>query len=229
MDNKSDLEGLIDPEVIVEAEIAVKNEERRLITNPKGSGRKVVMETPELLREYLRIYQLRVVGHYLPLQIVEQFEKEGKKISESKVDYVCNWCRDRWHILSVKEALVDAENMLEARIREYTSMIEKAKKGEPLLLLDGKPAVDALGEQIMKIDKEGIRSMMRDRSGVERTLLDVRGLSVRAQTVIANTTIIGDAHIEMHKKLSLFEVMEEQDKQRYLEIFDKYGKAPNAD
>lgn len=227
-DKKQDSEIIVTPEVIAETEEIVKGEEQKVARSIKDTGRKSVMEKPELLREYIRIYQLRVVGHYLPVQIVEQFAKEGKEISESKVDYACNWCRSKWQILSTKEYLVDAENMLSARIREYTTMIEKAKKGEAIFMLNGLPLLDKEGNQMIRIDKEGLRSLMRDRSVIERTLLDIRGLSIRAQTIIANTAVIGDAHIEMHKKLSLFEVMEEPDKQRYLEIFDKYGKPPRA-
>lgn len=223
--NKPKSEPIITPEVIAETEAVVVSNEREA----KRGGRPSVIMDKELLNDYLRIYHLSSVGQYLPEQIIEHFAKEGKSISESKVYYACNWCREKWTILSTREYLVDAENITKARIREYSTMIEVAKRGEPQFKLNGEPLIDALGNQVMLQDKDHVKSLMRDRTAQERTLFQLRGLLDRAQTVIQNTAFLGDAHIEMVKKLSLFEIMEEPDKQKYIEIFHKYGKLSTPD
>lgn len=182
-----------------------------------------MMDKPALMMDYLRIYQLTSVGCYTPSQIVDYFAKEKKDMSEQKVRDACKWVRDKWPVLSQREYLVDAENVLKTRIREYTTMIEVAKKGEPMMRHDG-PVLNKEGEQVMKVDKDRVDRLMRDRSNLEKNLMELRGQLHTNMININNTAILGDAHVEMVKKLTLFEIMEDQDKQVYLEIFDKYGK-----
>lgn len=208
-------------EVISTAEEIIQAE---AVKTKHAGGAPSVMMRPELLADYMRIHHLTSVGNYMPNQIVEYFAKEGKIISTDKVRYACKWVRDRWPILEEREKLVDAENVVMTRIREYTTMIEKAKIGEPVFRLDGEPLLDKMGNQVMKVDKEFVRVTMKDRAVQERLLMELRGSLRNAQTVITNTAILGDAHMEMTKKLTLFEIMEEPDRLKYLEIFDKYGK-----
>lgn len=210
-------------ELSTEQEVEQPNKLLPEVIKNKG-GRPKAEDLPDLMVDYLRIYQLTSVGCYTPSQIVDYFGKEGKKISESKVLYACKWCREKWPILTQREYLVDSENVFSTRIREYTTMIEIAKKGEPIYALNGEPLLDAAGNERIRVDKDRIDRLMRDRTALEKSLMELRGQLKVNSMVIQNTNILGDAHIEMVKKLTLFEIMAEDDKEKYLEIFDKYGK-----
>lgn len=193
-------------------------------TLSKG-GRPTVLETPGMVEDYIRIYQLSSVGCYTAKQIVDYFwQKDQRVISRSLVSKACKWCRDEWPVLSQREYLVDAENVFKTRIREYTGIIETAKLGEPVFKLSGEPLLDKDGKQAMKVEKERVDRLMRDRTMLEKGLMELRGQLQNNQTIINNTAILGDAHVEMVKKLTLFEIMDEEDRSKYLEIFDKYGK-----
>jgi len=182
-------------------------------------GRPTIAEDINLQIEYMNLHFLRVGTG---LTIAETAKVKG--VSVSKVKKASEWVRDNFVTTSPTEYFADAEVLLNGRIKEITLEMAETKKGEPALddmgkpyLLDGKP--------IVKWDKKHYRYLMGRRESYEKTLLNIRGLLHQAQFIQAKNVFTGDVTV-MQKNVAVVNSMEPEDRAKFIELLDKYGKPP---
>jgi DNA-binding transcriptional regulator YiaG len=166
--------------------------------------------------EYIKIHHLRVVGQLSLQEIADKLD-----ISISKISQACRWVRENWEVLNTQEYLADAEKLIGAGIREYDLEIEKCREGE--LVTDNYmgnmvfPVLDFNGNQVRKVDKNHLRSLMKDRQSYVRMLLEVRGLFQKAQIILQKNPIYNEFNLRD---------VNETDKREIIEICGDNGQYP---
>lgn len=182
-----------------------------------------VAEDIELQVDYMNIHFLRIGSG---LTIAETAKVKG--ISIGKVKRASEWVQDTFVSVAPAQYFADAEVLLNGRIKELALQIAETQKGEPafnrlthaLIMIDGKIH--------HRVDKRHLRYLWTRRESYEKTLLSVRGLLHTAQFVQAKNVFTGDVTV-MQKNVAIINNMNAEDRAKFLEILDKYGKPPSCE
>ena len=185
-------------------------------------GRPSVETDPSLQAEYYKIYDLHTRQDMTYAEISQELE-----VSESKVNKACNWVRNNWLILADREYWIDAEKTYTNRIAEKTQEIVEVKFGKVKCdRITGLPIILPTGQELREVDMKALIELSKVRKSYEDTRNEIRGVIGRQNMVVSQTATVGDTYTILRRKMNIFEVMEEPDKQKLIEIFDKYGVAP---